>query len=104
MRNQWKLPRMSNAYEFGGEEALGISDSFQRFEVVPSLKERDFADVFLEMTEGNKELLARFWMSDKAHFYLSGFVNKLTLKNSPFGQGYCSVYTVFDESHRPIFV
>lgn len=75
--------------------ALGISDRSVRrilrldlhhhpykIQVVQELNENDFAarrqfcETFLGMVEENEELVHNLWMSDEAHFHLSGFVNK----------------------------
>lgn len=54
-----------------------------KIQVVQVLNERDFADrrgfreMFMEMIEGNEELVHLLWMSDESNFHLSGLVNKL---------------------------
>lgn len=53
-----------------------------KIQVVQALNENDFAarrhfcETFLGMIEENEDLHTLLWMSDEAHFHLSGYVNK----------------------------
>lgn len=60
---------------------LGLHHHPYKIQVVQSINDYDFAvrqrfcETYLDMTE-DKEAVVNMWMSDKAQFHQSGYVNK----------------------------
>lgn len=61
---------------------LDLHNHPYKLQVVQTLNENDiaarrrFCERFLVMIEENQDIVHNFWMSDEAHFHLSGYVNK----------------------------